>query len=116
MGVNILRGHQVQFQIAPDDREQIVEVVRHSARQLADPFHFLGLAKLLFYLLAPGYVLGYPGDMVNCPCFIADGGPTGMNPADLVVRADDPVFEIEIFPPVYRLHRRQRPGAVFLMD
>lgn len=36
-------GHR-QVQIGADDLQQVVEIVRHSARQMADRFHFLGLA------------------------------------------------------------------------
>ena len=32
------------FEVSADDRKQIVEVVRDSARELADCFHFLRLA------------------------------------------------------------------------
>ena len=45
-------AHQQEFAIADDDGEQIVEVVRHAARQLADRLHLLrlrefGLQRLL---------------------------------------------------------------------
>ena len=36
-----------QFQIAADDGQQIVEVVRHATGQVADRFHFLRLPKLI---------------------------------------------------------------------
>src|SRR4029077_16040959 len=34
------------FQIADDDGQEIVEVVRHAAGELADPFHLLRLGEL----------------------------------------------------------------------
>ena len=40
-----------QVAVAANDGEQIVEVVRHSAGQPADCFHFVGLAKTLLELL-----------------------------------------------------------------
>ena len=39
-----------------NDRENVVEVVRHAAGQMADGFHFLGLTKLLFQLPVLGDV------------------------------------------------------------
>src|SRR5262245_16409287 len=35
-----------QFEVAEDDRENVVEVVRDARRQLTDRFHFLRLAQL----------------------------------------------------------------------
>ena len=40
-------GHQGERRIALDDHEEIVEIVRHAAGELADGVHFLRLAKLL---------------------------------------------------------------------
>lgn len=39
-----------RVEVADDDLQQIVEIVRHASRQLADSFHFLGLAERLFVL------------------------------------------------------------------
>ena len=36
--------------------EDIVEVVRHAARELADGFHLLGLPELLLHLVEGGHV------------------------------------------------------------
>ncbi len=62
--------------VAANDGEQIVEVVRHSAGQPADSFHFVGLAKALFelfvlalrFLEAAAHAVegrGYFGDFVT---------------------------------------------------
>ena len=45
-----------QFAVALDDGEEIVEVVSHASGKAAQCFHFLGLAKLLFELVALGLV------------------------------------------------------------
>ena len=42
--------------VTEDHRQQVVEIVRHPARQLADRFHFLRLAKLILQVLAFGDV------------------------------------------------------------
>jgi hypothetical protein len=34
-------------EVSDDDRQQVVEVMRHSAGELADGFHFLRLGELL---------------------------------------------------------------------
>ena len=39
---------QQQRGAALDDREQVVEIVRHAAGQLSERLHFLGLAELIF--------------------------------------------------------------------
>ena len=52
-----VRGH---FGVAQDHCQQVIEVVRHTARQLADGFHLLGLAELIFRLLAIGDVFTNP--------------------------------------------------------
>ncbi len=43
-------GLDQQVEIADDDEQQVVEVVRQSAGQLADGFHLLRLQQLLFAL------------------------------------------------------------------
>ena len=42
--------------IEPDGREQIVEIMRHTAGELADGLHFVGLAELAFQLLPGGHI------------------------------------------------------------
>ena len=44
-GIARLMAHQQEFGIADDDGEQIVEVVRHAAGQLADRLHLLRLGE-----------------------------------------------------------------------
>ena len=48
--------HQ-EFGVALDDHEEIVEVVGDATGEAPDGFHFLGLAKLLFELMALADVL-----------------------------------------------------------
>ena len=43
-----------QVEVAHDSHQQIVEVVRHAACELADGLHLLGLSQLLLCLLAGG--------------------------------------------------------------
>ena len=44
-GIARLMAHQEKFGIADDDGEQIVEIVRHAARQLAHRLHLLRLGE-----------------------------------------------------------------------
>src|SRR4029450_12776251 len=46
------------LEIDQDDRQQIVEIARHTAGKLADAFHFLGLHELFLRLLQRD--LGFP--------------------------------------------------------
>jgi hypothetical protein len=41
-----------QVRLHLNDRQNVVEIVRHAAGQLADALHFLGLAELFFQLFA----------------------------------------------------------------
>ncbi len=56
-----------QFEISHDDGEQVVEVMRHAARQLTDGFHLLGLLQL--FLAGPllGDILDH-GDHTIAAC------------------------------------------------
>ena len=56
LGRVLVRVHQQQLGIAPDDRQHVVEVVRHAAGELADGLHLLRLAQLLLQCLALGDV------------------------------------------------------------
>src|SRR5439155_1318731 len=61
--IGVLRARRIQalgqqLAVAVDDRQQVVEVVRHSAGQLTDGLHFLGLTVLLFHRIER--VLGGP--------------------------------------------------------
>ena len=49
---------QQQFSVAPDDHQQIVEVMRHSAREASHRLHLLRLAKLMLQQALFGHVLG----------------------------------------------------------
>jgi hypothetical protein len=62
-----LAASQQHLGIAADDREQVVEVVRHAASQAAEGFHLLGLAELRFQVLALGDVADDAGD---APAFV----------------------------------------------
>ena len=50
-----------QIEIAHHRHQQIVEIVRDAAGELADGFHLLGLAQLLLRLLAGGHGLDQIG-------------------------------------------------------
>ena len=56
--IRLVRGKPAvvheQVHLQPDDRQDIVEIVRHAAGQLAEALHFLGLPKLRFH----GFALG----------------------------------------------------------
>ena len=51
-----VQARRQQFEIADDRGQQIVEIMRDAAGQLADRLHFLGLPQLLFHRLALGDV------------------------------------------------------------
>ena len=55
-GVARWQHRRQHFQIADDRSQQIVEVMRDAAGQLADRLHLLGLAKLLFGCLPLGQI------------------------------------------------------------
>ncbi len=53
-GIARLMAHQQEFAIADDDGEQIVEVVRHAAGELAHRLHLLRLGEFGFQRLLFG--------------------------------------------------------------
>ncbi|MNR13508.1 hypothetical protein D3C85_1299170 [compost metagenome] len=50
VGAALLQAFADHFQAAADAGQQVVEVVGHTAGQLADGFHFLRLAQVMFFL------------------------------------------------------------------
>ena len=71
---------QQQRGMAVDDGEDVVEIVGDAAGELADGFHFLGLAQLLFQaFLRQGRLLAF-GNIAHVQ---QGGGPAGIiDPAD----------------------------------
>ena len=98
-----LRFHQPQICMAEDDPQHIVEIVRHTSRQLADRFGLLGLEQLIFepgpLLLRPlplGNVLN-PADGIEQPAGVAaNGDEVGVGPDDPPVLADVALFHAEL--------------------
>jgi hypothetical protein len=76
-----LQVHQQHVRVAQHDREQVVEVVRHTARELADGVHLLRLPQLVLELLAIRDVLGERQE--------ADKGPVGAQHGHVVPLAGD---------------------------
>ena len=73
-------GHR-QIEIGADDLQQVVEVVRHAAGEMADRFHLLGLAH---------HGLGaQPGGDVQHPDQEAAGGDGGLVDVQFAVGPDD---------------------------
>ena len=60
LGIAETRGEH--FQIGDDRRQEVVEIVRDAAGELADRLHLLRLAKLVFDLLAAGEVADEAGE------------------------------------------------------
>ncbi len=61
-GVIQPRTVQQQFDVPANHHQQIVEVVRHAARELPDGFHLLRAAKLFFEVPALRDVRRHSGD------------------------------------------------------
>ena len=88
-----------QFQIAGDHRQQVVEVVRDAAGQLADRLHLLGLAQLLLHALARRDVADEAGeDLLARKHYLADRELDREDRAVLALRlhrpadSDDPLL------------------------
>ena len=60
-----------------DDRQQVVEVVRHTACQLADGFHLLRLAQRLFRFATRGDVDGFRYDRDHLAVIVAHRPASG---------------------------------------
>ncbi len=75
-GIELL---QQDFGVAVNHRQQIVEVVRHAARQAAHRFHFLRLPELLFQLPPLGDVFG--DQLEDLVRFIRTAGGVGHSAA-----------------------------------
>jgi hypothetical protein len=58
--VRVVVVHQQHFAIPADDRQQVVEVVRHASSQLPDRLHLLRLPQLRVHAYAIGHVLSCP--------------------------------------------------------
>ena len=70
-GFPILDHAHHQFEVAADHLQEIVEIVRHAAGQVADGLHPLGPAKLILGILAFGDVAGGADDAVDLPLDVA---------------------------------------------
>ena len=66
-GIARLVAHQQEFGIADDDGEQIVEVVRHAARELAHGLHLLRLREFGLERLLLGHVDEIEDDAARRP-------------------------------------------------
>ena len=82
-----------RLDIARDDREQIVEIMRDAAGELADRLHLLRLAHPLLAGPALGQVAGDLGEADEAAAVVADGGDDDVGPearAVLAQRASPP--------------------------
>ena len=85
------------LEVAQDDGEQVVEVVRHAARELAHRLHLLRLAQLLLQLVPCGQIAHEAGEeALAVGMRLADGelhredGAVLALALDLAADADDP--------------------------
>src|SRR5215475_13335094 len=74
-----------------DDGEQVIEIVRHAARQLPNRLHLLRLPQLGFEESASGDIGGGADPATDPVSLVPDGVSAMMNPTNSVVRPDDPV-------------------------
>ena len=81
-----------QIAVAVDDRQQVVEVVRHAARELAERVHFLRLTQLGLEMPPLGDIFGNPGHTDDLPALISDRERAIANPANGAVGTHDPVL------------------------
>jgi hypothetical protein len=127
LGVALVVRHVAfeRIEIADDHAEQIVEIMRHAAREVADGFHLLGLAKLRLDGVPLGHVFDYEDDGADVAVGVAQGGagradidqPTvARRPAQLYglepFSAPRPL-EIEV---EFALHWVRQHGAIIMSD
>ncbi len=95
----ITNGVFEQLQAAENDRQEIVEIVRHAARELADRVHLLGLRQLL--LTRPAFRDIENESESDAAAVLARLDLDDVaNPRDPAVRAQDSVFEILVARPL----------------
>ncbi len=113
-----------QFGVPAHDHQQIVEVMRDAAGQLAERLHLLHLRELLaraferdLGLLALGDVEADAVHADDTACIVFHHLDAGLHMADLAVRTDDPPLAAEILAGLDRgLHLLAHPLAVVGMD
>ena len=92
--VLVAQSCQQGLGVAEDDGEQVVEVVRHAARQPADRLELLGLAQLLLEEAALGDVLQRADQAHHRPAGIALRVHRRAHHADAAIRPDDAVLDL----------------------
>src|SRR5207248_116387 len=78
-----------------DDGQQIIEIMGHAARQLADRLQLLRLAIAFFELMAIGDVLGNAGDALQFAVAIANEEAAVPDPANGLIGPNDAIFGLE---------------------
>ena len=79
--------------VADDDAEQVVEVVRDAAGELAHGFHFLRLPELLFQPFAVSDVTVHDNQLLYLPGRAGDGAGGGLEYAPRTVLVAHAVFD-----------------------
>jgi len=109
------QSHFREFHI-PDDRTQdVVEIMRDSARQRSDRLQLLRLPELLLQMAPLGDVLRRADDAINRPRLVLDRKSPVAHPAQLSVGSHDPV-DFMITPAGLQVESRDYVGPVFLVD
>ena len=94
-GPALRHAHLHHLQAAADAGQQIVEVVREAAGQLADGFHLLRLAKLLLDRALLGQVARDLGEADQLARVVADRIDDHASPEPRAVLAHPPAFGFE---------------------
>ena len=102
------------FRIAQDHGQQIVEIVRHAAGELANGFHFLGLAEFLIEVVDRGALvlerLGGPVEQPHQPAEFAARMGRG-NPRAEIAKSEPGRHRGDAFDLAADTHFRQYPYA-----
>jgi hypothetical protein len=92
----LVDAHVHQFQAARDPRQQVVEIVRQAAGELADGLHLLRLAQLLLGALQLVLAFAFGGDVARRAIQLAVGGHRHpRQPAPAAVLVAQAVFQAQ---------------------
>ena len=109
LGERMARNHvESEFEVAQDDRENIIEVVGDSTSKLADTFHFLGLEQLLSKFMLLAHVLNDHRDAATVLVDFRHAKFGGDNPPS------NPTSERHVMLDKGGLARFEQPGVFFV--
>jgi hypothetical protein len=92
----VLCAQSGKLDVADHGCEQIVEIMRHSAGELADHLQFLGLSQALLDLPAFGHIPERARQADGIELLVSIEMTFGYNPMDTVIRPHNSAFELKI--------------------